>query len=135
MHLCYCRQGPSYALAKRIQHWRAIVARERHNCAVSSNVAPSTATASVTSNRLFAMAYGGMHWFRPFEVFQQETSNAVMGALLLRDINDKNVRTAINTVKTTTTVTHCTSSTANGVTMTTSTAAAILLMLLVRVCR
>ena len=40
-------QGPNYALAKRMQHWRAMVAREG-GCVVSSNVAPSTKTASVT---------------------------------------------------------------------------------------
>ncbi|CAM9842391.1 unnamed protein product, partial [Phaeothamnion confervicola] len=90
------KQGPSYALAKRLQHWRAVVSREQHGCHVSSNVAPSTATASVTSNRLFAMAYGGMHWFVPMEVFQQETSNAVMGALLLRDIHDSSKQNPAN---------------------------------------
>ncbi|CAM9178282.1 unnamed protein product, partial [Choristocarpus tenellus] len=57
------KQGPNYALAKRMQHWRAVVAREEHCCRVSSNIAPSTATASVVSNKLFAMAYGGMHHF------------------------------------------------------------------------
>ena len=41
------------------------------------------------------MAYGGMHWFKPMEVFQQETSNAVMGALLLRDISDEKVHAHI----------------------------------------
>ncbi|CAM9722471.1 unnamed protein product, partial [Hapterophycus canaliculatus] len=82
------KQGPNYALAKRMQHWRAVVARQESRCKVSSNIAPSTATASVVSNRLFAMAYGGMHFFQPMEVFQQETSNAVMGALLLRDVAD-----------------------------------------------
>lgn len=82
------KQGPNYALAKRMQHWRAVVARQEYRCRVSSNIAPSTATASVVSNRLFAMAYEGMPYFRPMEVFQQETSNAVMGALLLRDVSD-----------------------------------------------
>ena len=82
------KQGPNYALAKRMQHWRAVVARQENRCRVSSNIAPSTATASVVSNRLFAMAYEGMPFFRPMEVFQQETSNAVMGALLLRDVSD-----------------------------------------------
>lgn len=82
------KQGPNYALAKRMQHWRAVVAREEYQCRVSSNIAPSTATASVVSNRLFAMAYGGMRFFKPMEVFQQETSNAVMGALLLADVRD-----------------------------------------------
>merc|ERR1712130_1019866 len=38
-------QGPNYALAKRMQHWRAVIAfNDGH--AVSSNVAPSTATES-----------------------------------------------------------------------------------------
>lgn len=82
------KQGPNYALAKRMQHWRAVVAREQHRCHVSSNIAPSTATASVVSNRLFAMAYGGMAFFKPMEVFQQDTSNAVMCALLLRDVSN-----------------------------------------------
>ncbi len=44
-------QGPNYILAKRLQHWRAILAREEANCIVSSNIAPSTATLSVTSNK------------------------------------------------------------------------------------
>lgn len=82
------KQGPNYALAKRMQHWRAVVARESNRCYVSSNIAPSTATKSVVSNKLFAMAYGGMKYFKPMEVFQQETSNAVMGALLVRDVCD-----------------------------------------------
>jgi len=81
-------QGPNYALAKRIQHWRAIVARSA-GCPVSSNIAPSTATASVVHNASFAAAYGGFHLFKPMEVFFQETSNAVMGALLIHDIRNK----------------------------------------------
>lgn len=47
------RQGPNYALAKRIQHWRAVIAREDFKCKVSSNVAPMTFTESVTHNTLF----------------------------------------------------------------------------------
>lgn len=81
-------QGPNYALAKRIQHWRAMIARSEGHV-VSSNIAPSTATASVVSNKLFAMAYGGMHHFKPMEVMYQETSNAVMGALLIHDVSNK----------------------------------------------
>jgi len=83
-------QGPNYITAKRIQHWRSMVARERHSCIVSTNIAPSTATASVVSNRSFAWAYNGMHHFKPMEVFQQETSNAVMGTLLIHDISNPN---------------------------------------------
>ncbi|KXS14873.1 hypothetical protein M427DRAFT_135548 [Gonapodya prolifera JEL478] len=83
------RQGPNYALAKRIQHWRAMVARTEGSI-VSSNIAPSTSTASVTHNRLFAWAYGGMHHFKPMEVFAPETSNAVMAALLINDVRNPN---------------------------------------------
>ena len=80
-------QGPNYALAKRMQHWRAITARSK-GCIVSSNIAPSTSTVSVVHNRTFAWAYEGMPYFRPFEIFAPETSNAVMSAILLYDIND-----------------------------------------------
>ena len=53
------QQGPNYILAKRLQHWRAIISREEHGCVVSSNIAPSTATLSVVSNLSFKIAYGG----------------------------------------------------------------------------
>jgi hypothetical protein len=80
-------QGPNYALAKRMQHWRAVTARSK-GCVVSSNIAPSTSTVSVVHNRTFAWAYEGMPYFRPFEIFAPETSNAVMSAILLYDLND-----------------------------------------------
>jgi Protein tyrosine phosphatase-like protein, PTPLA len=83
-------QGPNYALAKRMQHWRAIIARNKNQCIVSSNVAPSTSTASVVHNRTFAWAYEGMPYFKPYEIFAPETSNAVMSTLLLYDISDPN---------------------------------------------
>ena len=82
------QQGPNYALAKRMQHWMAIVQRKAGH-AVASNVAPSTATISVVHNVLFAWAYGGMHYFKPMEVMYPETSNALMGALLMHDISPK----------------------------------------------
>mmetsp|Transcript_22308 Transcript_22308/g.31404 ORF Transcript_22308/g.31404 Transcript_22308/m.31404 type:complete len:769 (-) Transcript_22308:119-2425(-) len=81
-------QGPNYALAKRMQHWRAILARSRHNCIVSSNIAPATSTVSVVHNRTFAWAYEGMPYFRPYEIFEPKTSNAVMSALLFADISN-----------------------------------------------
>jgi len=80
-------QGPNYAIAKRLQHWRAVLAYDA-GCTVSTNIAPSTATISVTSNRTFAWAYGGMPYFTPFEIFQQETTNACMTALLVHDIRN-----------------------------------------------
>ena len=70
---------------------QAIVQRaESHT--VCTNVAPSTATISVTSNKLFEMAYGGMHNFKPMEVMWPCTSNALMGAVLLHDMNNEKVR-------------------------------------------
>ena len=79
-------QGPNYLLAKRIQHWRAIVAREVHQLPVSSNVAPASFTISVTKVALLHAAYIGTTTFEPIEIFQPETSNNVMAAALLYDI-------------------------------------------------
>jgi hypothetical protein len=90
LHVVDCiipEQGPNYILAKRLQHWRAMVSRAA-GCTVSSNIAPSTATASVLSNVLFALSYKGMSSFRPMEITYQETSNSVMSALLIRDLRD-----------------------------------------------
>lgn len=80
-------QGPNYILAKRMQHWRAIIARSK-GCIVSSNIAPATSTKSVTQNRTFAWAYEGMPYFKPYEIFAPETSNAVMSAILFSDLNN-----------------------------------------------
>jgi hypothetical protein len=78
-------QGPNYALAKRIQHWRAQSVWEEGGT-VSSMIAPSTATISVTQNKTFKWAYGGMPFFQPFEIFKGNTTNAVMTALLVHDM-------------------------------------------------
>lgn len=80
-------QGPNYILAKRLQHWRAIIARSK-GCIVSTNIAPATSTQSVTQNRTFAWAYEGMPYFQPYEIFAPETSNAVMSAILFSDLNN-----------------------------------------------
>jgi hypothetical protein len=81
-------QGPNYALAKRLQHWRAQLAYENGNT-VSSNVAPSTATLSVVSNKSFGWAYGGMPYFKPYEIFHQDTTNAMMASVLIADVTAK----------------------------------------------
>jgi len=80
-------QGPNYALAKRLQHWRCMLMWSQGHT-VSTNIAPSTATSSVVHNKQFAAAYGGMHHFKPMEIMYQETSNAVMGALLIHDVRN-----------------------------------------------
>jgi hypothetical protein len=78
------QQGPNYALAKRLQRWRATVARHA-GTTVSYNVAPPTRTRSVLRNRALAAAYAGAHRFG-VEVFDPSTSNTLMAALLVHDL-------------------------------------------------
>ncbi|WP_235564652.1 hypothetical protein [Modestobacter sp. Leaf380] len=79
------QQGPNYALAKRLQRWRATVARAA-GATVSMNVAPPTRTRSVLKNRALAAAYAGAHRFG-VEVFEPATSNVLMAALLVHDLH------------------------------------------------
>ncbi|MGZ8736793.1 MAG: hypothetical protein ACXWW7_06480 [Nocardioides sp.] len=79
------QQGPNYALAKRLQRWRATVARH-DGTTVSMNVAPPTRTRSVVKNRALAAAYAGSHRFG-VEVFEPATSNVLMAALLVHDLH------------------------------------------------
>ena len=78
------QQGPNYSIAKRLQRWRAVVS-EADGHRVSFNVAPATMTRSVTKNPALKAAYGGAHHFQ-VEVFQPETSRALMAALLVFDV-------------------------------------------------
>jgi hypothetical protein len=78
-------QGPNYALAKRIQRWRATAARSEGRL-VSFHVAPSTRTRSVVKNRALAAAFAGAHRFG-VEVFEPDTSNTLMAALLVHDLS------------------------------------------------
>lgn len=78
-------QGPNYAIAKRMQHWRAQITFEEGAIA-SSRIAPSTATTSVMHNKSFQWAYFGMPYFKPLEIFHQETTNAIMAGLLIHDV-------------------------------------------------
>ena len=79
------QQGPNYALAKRLQRWRGVLANARGH-AVSFNVAPATWTTSVTKNRILAAAYAGAHRFG-VEIFEPETSRVLMGAMLVHDLH------------------------------------------------
>ncbi|HEX3897972.1 MAG TPA: hypothetical protein VHW74_02285 [Mycobacteriales bacterium] len=53
---------------------------------MSLNVAPSTRTKSVVKNRALAAAYFGAHRFG-VEVFEPDTANTSMAALLVHDLN------------------------------------------------
>jgi hypothetical protein len=78
------QQGPNYALAKRLQRWRAAEARDA-GVTVSLSVAPATRTRSVVKNRLLAAAFAGAHRFG-IEVFEPATSNTLMAAMLVHDL-------------------------------------------------
>jgi hypothetical protein len=79
------QQGPNYVLAKRVQRWRATVARTG-GVTVSMNVAPPTRTRSVTKNRVLAAAYAGAGRFG-VEVFEPATTKTLMAALLVHDLH------------------------------------------------
>jgi hypothetical protein len=79
------QQGPNYALAKRVQRWRAVVAEARGRV-VSFNVAPATSTRSVMRHRGLAAAYEGAHRFG-VEVFAPATTRVLMAALLVHDLH------------------------------------------------
>jgi hypothetical protein len=77
-------QGPNYALAKRLQQWRAVVARASGQ-RVSLNVAPSTTTRSVIKNRALKAGFAGASLFG-IEAFAPETTNALIAALWVHDV-------------------------------------------------
>ena len=79
------QQGPNYALAKRLQRWRASLARDA-GTAVSLNVAPPTKTRSVMKNRALAAAYAGAYRFGA-EIFEPDTTRVLMAALLVHDLH------------------------------------------------
>lgn len=80
------QQGPNYILAKRIQRWRALVARA-NGIPVSLNLAPATRTRSVVRNRALAAAYAGADKFG-VEVFDPSTSTTLMAAMLVHDLRN-----------------------------------------------
>jgi hypothetical protein len=78
------QQGPNYALAKRVQRWRATADRAA-GLRVSLNVAPPTRTHSVMKNRGLAAAYSGAGRFG-VGVFDPATTRVLMAALLVHDL-------------------------------------------------
>ncbi|MBO7706724.1 MAG: hypothetical protein J6S68_14035, partial [Acinetobacter sp.] len=72
--------------AKRIQQWRATLARSEGQ-RVSINIAPSTTTHSVTKNPLLKAAFNGASLF-DVEAFKPATTNAIMAALWIHDLRN-----------------------------------------------
>jgi hypothetical protein len=79
------QQGPNYAVAKRLQRWRGLLAAAAGE-QVSFNVAPATWTRSVTRNRVLAAAYAGAGRFG-IEVFEPATTRVLMAAMLVHDLH------------------------------------------------
>ena len=77
------QQGPNYILAKRLQHWRAMVsACAPYGCNCSASIAPATATASVLSNKAAGQ------WPRPrLSLTSLSLFCAHRGVLLARSLN------------------------------------------------
>lgn len=78
------QQGPSYAVAKRLQRWRGVLA-EADGATVSFNVAPASWTRSVTRNKVLAAAYRGARHFG-VEIFDADTARVLMAAALVHDV-------------------------------------------------
>lgn len=76
-------QGPNYALAKRLQRWRAVL-QYHAGRRVSSTVAPASWTRSVTKNRVLASVYAGAGAFG-VEIFRPDTARALGAAKLVAD--------------------------------------------------
>ncbi|EXG83021.1 hypothetical protein [Cryptosporangium arvum] len=78
-------QGPNYALAKRLQRWRAVL---QHSAGrrISSTVAPASWTRSVTKNRVLNSVYAGAGAFG-VEIFQPDTARALGAAKLVADVH------------------------------------------------
>jgi hypothetical protein len=89
------QQGPNYVLAKRLQHWRALVARAQ-GTRVSIHVAPPALTGSVTKNRLLAAAYRAAPRFGA-QAFEPATASALMAALLVHDLRHPQAHANPNT--------------------------------------
>jgi hypothetical protein len=80
------QQGPNYALAKRLQQWRAIDARAA-GARVSIHVAPPATTHSVVKNKLLANAYRAAIRFG-VEAFEPRTASALMAVCLVHDLRN-----------------------------------------------
>ena len=80
------QQGSNYALAKALQRWRAIAARDAGHVS-SANLAPATITRSVVRNRVLAAAYAGAPGYG-VEIFEPATSSALMATLLVHDLRN-----------------------------------------------
>lgn len=79
-------QGPNYALAKSLQHWRAFHQRCTRNALVSARMAPPMRTESVTHVAAAKAFVDGVEAFPPNVVLDPETAAPLLCIVLLRDL-------------------------------------------------
>jgi hypothetical protein len=79
-------QGPNYALAKRLQRWRMIVARAEGSL-TSVHVAPPTRTQSVHKNPIMEQRQR-LTARLGIETFDADTSQAIAAAILVHDLRN-----------------------------------------------
>eukprot|EP00568_Trieres_chinensis_P008422 CAMPEP_0183294524 /NCGR_PEP_ID=MMETSP0160_2-20130417/2827_1 /TAXON_ID=2839 ORGANISM="Odontella Sinensis, Strain Grunow 1884" /NCGR_SAMPLE_ID=MMETSP0160_2 /ASSEMBLY_ACC=CAM_ASM_000250 /LENGTH=540 /DNA_ID=CAMNT_0025455865 /DNA_START=46 /DNA_END=1669 /DNA_ORIENTATION=+ len=80
-------QGPSYALTKTSQQWRAMVSHHRLGRTVSAIFGPPTRTESMVGHAKVAAALEGLQNFPPNIAFDVPCASTLLAALLLHDIN------------------------------------------------
>lgn len=78
-------QGPNYALAKTLQHQRAIAARA-NGAVCSANMAPPARTQSMLGSAQVAAALDGWRFFAPVSAFDAAAASALMAQLLVWDL-------------------------------------------------
>lgn len=83
-------QGPNYMLAKTLQNWRVMLAREtstdKEHARFSVNMAPVCATESVMHVAKVARAVRGMKTFAPLTYFEPGTARQMMAIMLIYDM-------------------------------------------------
>lgn len=90
-HVCHgfvVAQGPNYALAKTLQNWRAMLAREA-GVVVSSTIGPPSRTYSVMHNKTMKVMLDSMGYMAPNETFDAPTAAALLSILLIEDLQNK----------------------------------------------
>jgi len=78
-------QGPNYALAQHMRHWRAMVLEDA-GFTVSTPMAPACRTESVCHVELMVKLLDGMAYFPPCEAFDSDAANALLFGMLIADL-------------------------------------------------
>lgn len=88
LHGFVVAQGPNYALAKTMQNWRAMLARE-DGTVVSATIGPPSRTYSVMHNKTMKVMLDAMGYMAPCESFDAPTASALLSLLLIEDLQNK----------------------------------------------